>query len=156
MLSVVRTSAERRRPQRPEFADTTVWGVASFVSRLSIGCAKVAATSLRRCTRGGVIVINSPLNLNDCHRRSSSTPTKQPQRHTTTRSLVTEAIQAWLTLEPLRETDAPTRISDLQRTLRHLVRKCNIPIPAPGEEATATEWRRWAAGSDEIPGHLRH
>ena len=63
MLSVVRTSAERRRPQRPEFADTTVWGVASFVSRLSIGCAKVAATSLRRCTRGGVIVINSPLNL---------------------------------------------------------------------------------------------
>ena len=63
MLSVVRTSAKRRRPQRPEFADTTVWGVASFVSRLSIGCAKVAATSLRRCTRGGVIVINSPLNL---------------------------------------------------------------------------------------------
>jgi len=63
VLSVVRTSAERRRPQRPEFADTTVWGVASFVSRLSIGCAKVAATSLRRCTRGGVIVINSPLNL---------------------------------------------------------------------------------------------
>ena len=33
------------------------------MSRLSIGCAKVAATSLRRCTRGGVIVINSPLNL---------------------------------------------------------------------------------------------
>ena len=63
MLSVVRTSAKRRRPQRPEFADTTVWGVASFVSRLSIGCAKVAATSLRRCTRGGVIIINSPLNL---------------------------------------------------------------------------------------------
>ena len=63
MLSVVRTSAERRRPQRPEFADTTVWGVASFVSRLSIGCAKVAATSLRRCTRGGVIRLNSPLNL---------------------------------------------------------------------------------------------
>ena len=63
MFSVVRTSAKRRRPQRPEFADTTVWGVASFVSRLSIGCAKVAATSLRRCTRGGVIIINSPLNL---------------------------------------------------------------------------------------------
>ena len=66
MLSVVRTSAKRRRPQRPEFADTTVWGVASFVSRLSIGCAKVAATSLRRCTRGGVIIINSPLNLDFC------------------------------------------------------------------------------------------
>ena len=64
MLSMVRTSAKQRCPQRPEFADTTVWGVASFVSRLSIGCAKVAATSLRRCTRGGVIVINSPLNLN--------------------------------------------------------------------------------------------
>ena len=70
MLSVVRTSAKRRRPQRPEFADTTVWGVASFVSRLSIGCAKVAATSLRRCTRGCrccitavFSVINSPLNL---------------------------------------------------------------------------------------------
>jgi len=63
VLSVVRTSAKRRRPQRPEFADTTVWGVASFVSRLSIGCAKVAATSLRRCTRGGVIRLNSPLNL---------------------------------------------------------------------------------------------
>ena len=70
MLSVVRTSAKRRRPQRPEFADTTVWGVASFVSRLSIGCAKVAATSLRRCTRGWRFcitavfsVINSPLNL---------------------------------------------------------------------------------------------
>ena len=95
-----------------------------------------------------------PAILNDCHRRSSSTPTKQPQRHNTTRSLVTEAIQAWLTLEPLLETDAPTRISDLQRTVRHLVRKCNIPIPSPGEEATATEWRQWAAGSNEIPGAL--
>ena len=59
MLSVVRTSAERRRPQRPEFADTTVWGVASFVLQLSIGCPK----RLRRCTKGSVIVINSPLNL---------------------------------------------------------------------------------------------
>jgi len=70
VLSVVRTSAKRRRPQRPEFADTTVWGVASFVSRLSIGCAKVAATSLRRCTRGGVIIINSPLNLEHMPYRS--------------------------------------------------------------------------------------
>ena len=77
MLSVVRTSAKRRRPQRPEFADTTVWGVASFVSRLSIGCAKVAATSLRRCTRGGVIVINSPLNL-----RSAQQP-RSPWRYRT-------------------------------------------------------------------------
>ena len=63
MLSMVRTSAKRRRPQRPEFADTTVWEVAHFERRLSTGHANVVITSLRKCTRGGVIVINSPLNL---------------------------------------------------------------------------------------------
>ena len=64
MLSMVRTSAKQRRPQRPEFADTTVWEVAHFERRLSTGHANVVITSLRKCTRGGVIVINSPLNLN--------------------------------------------------------------------------------------------
>ena len=63
MLSMVRTSAKPRRPQRPEFADTTVWGVARFAWGLSNGLAKAVVTPLRRCTRGGVIVINSPLNL---------------------------------------------------------------------------------------------
>ena len=66
MLSMVRTSAKRRRPQRPEFADTTVWEVAHFERRLSTGHANVVITSLRKCTRGGVIVINSPLNLVIC------------------------------------------------------------------------------------------
>ena len=65
MLSMVRTSAKRRRPQRPEFADTTVWEVAHFERRLSTGHANVVITSLRKCTRGAVIVINYPLNLGD-------------------------------------------------------------------------------------------
>ena len=76
MLSMVRTSAKRRRPQRPEFADTTVWEVAHFERRLSTGHANVVITSLRKCTRGGVIVINSPLNLrvSSCSARPNSVP----------------------------------------------------------------------------------
>ena len=77
MLSMVRTSAKRRRPQRPEFADTTVWEVAHFERRLSTGHANVVITSLRKCTRGGVIVINSPLNLRYFLQNTARAPAPQ-------------------------------------------------------------------------------